>query len=246
MQNIYIIFMKKSIYLFLTSLLILSACVHAAQQPVSIGGKTFSFKTPKKSAHYESNTPAHSSVLPLPPLNVVVDVNFDLTEKSSISIMKDRKEYGVGATIIDANKLAMRRLIDSAALDGIYDVSYQACWPDNSCHEGFFQFAVDRSISSSYQDFRGQQNVTVNLAQIAFFPKDIHIKRGTKVMWQNDDDVEHYVNTDAHPSHTYFPPQNSRILKKGETFFLTFDRPGVYLYHCSAHASQMVGTILVD
>src|SRR3989344_2367751 len=54
------------------------------------------FQSPRKSAHYESNTPAHGAVLAAPPVNVVIDFNFDLAKPSTISITKDVMEYGQG------------------------------------------------------------------------------------------------------------------------------------------------------
>ena len=70
------------------------------------------------------------------------------------------------------------------------------------------------------------------------------VSKGTKVTWKNEDPVIHYVNTDQHPEHSYYPPMNSQTLSKGDTFTLTFDRPGLYPYHCSAHR-RMTGTLLV-
>lgn len=208
--------------------------------------RSTAFETSKKSAHYESNTPAHGMTLAAPPLNVVIDFNFDLALPSSISITSGGNEYGTGPTTIDANKLAMRRAFDPSALDGLYTVTYQACWPDKSCHDGSFQFAIDRTQAAAALDLRGQTAVNVHLKDIAFAPATIRIRKGTTVTWTNDDTVEHYVNTDAHPSHTYFPAQNSRALKAGETYTVAFQTPGAYPYHCSAHADAMRATILVE
>lgn len=61
-------------------------------------GQKFVFGTPKKAAHYESNTPAHGMVLSAPPINVVIDFNFDLAPPSRMSIMSNGKEYGTGET----------------------------------------------------------------------------------------------------------------------------------------------------
>lgn len=216
-----------------------------ASSPVS-APSAVTFGTPKKSAHFESSTPAHGTTLPAPPTNVVIDFNFDLVSNSSITVTKQGKEYGVGSTTIDANKLAMRRNMDASAPDGLYSVTYRACWPDGSCHDGHFQFAIDRTKTSAALDLRGQSVVTVHLKDIAFVPDTIRIRSGTTVNWVNDDTVEHYVNTDAHPSHTYFPAQNSRALKKGDTFSVAFTDPGAYPYHCSAHADTMRGLILVE
>ena len=199
----------------------------------------------KKSAHYETNTPAHGSILAAAPVNVVIDFNFDLAAPSAISITKDGKEYGRGETIIDTNRLSMRRSFAADAPDGLYKVEYKACWPDRSCHDGNFEFAIDRSGVSSYENMQGKKEVTIRMSEIMFTPKNIVITLGTKVIWINDENVEHYVNTDSHPAHTYHPAQNSRSLAKGASYSVIFDKPGAYPYHCSAHAGTMVGNIVV-
>lgn len=204
------------------------------------------FDNPKKSAHYESNTPSHGSVLAEAPINTVINFNFDLAKNSSISITKDGKEYGMGEIAIDVNKLSMRRNVDPNAPDGVYTVSYKACWPDGSCHDGTFQFAIDRKAADTYTDFRGKKEVAVDLANITFVPQNIRISKGTKVIWTNSDSVEHYINTDSHPAHTYYSAQNSKALKKGDSYLVTFDKAGIYPYHCSAHAGSMAGSILVE
>lgn len=204
------------------------------------------FQNPKKAAHYESNTPAHGVVLGAPPINIIIDFNFDLAKPSSISITKDGKEVGIGETKIDTNKLALRRDVDPSAPDGKYTVNYKACWPDGSCHDGSFQFAVMRSEADKAEDMRNTNTVNIDLASIAFSPKDIRISKGTKVVWTNTDDTVHYVNTDSHPAHTYYKEQNSKALYEGDTFSLIFDTPGAYPYHCSAHADTMMGSILVE
>lgn len=204
------------------------------------------FNKPKKSAHYESNTPAHGSTLAAPPINVVIDFNFDLAVPSAISVTKDGREYGQGETVIDSNKLSMRRGLAPEAPEGKYIVSYKACWPDRTCHDGSFEFAIDRTQASSYESLKGKSEITIRMSEIMFAPKNIVISPGTKVTWVNDEDIEHYVNTDSHPAHTYYPKQNSRSLAKGDTFTVTFEKPGVYPYHCSAHAQTMTGSIIVS
>lgn len=206
----------------------------------------FSFSTPKKSAHYESNTPEHAAVLAGVPINVVVNVNFDLTNKSSIFITKDGKDFGVGTTALDSNKLTMRRNIDPNSPDGVYTVNYKACWPDGSCHDGTFQFAIDRNRSQQFENLTGKKEATIKMSEIAFKPINITVDKGTKVTWINDDSVVHYVNTDSHPAHTYEPDQNSKALAQNQSYSYTFEKAGIYPYHCSAHAGVMTGTILVE
>lgn len=218
----------------------------------SIGGSgNYKFQDPKKSAHYESNTPAHAYVLAGVPVNVVIDFNFDLAKGSSISLSNSGKEYGLGETVIDANQLAMRRNVDSSAPDGVYTVSYKACWADGSCHDGNFQFAIDRAKAAGFVDMRNQKEVTVSLKNTSFNPQNLKVSAGTKVTWVNEDDVVHTVNTGADNTgsdhaHTYFKSQNSRNLDKADTFSVTFEKVGIYPYHCTPHASFMTGSILVE
>lgn len=204
------------------------------------------FGNPKKSAHYESNTPSHAAILAGVPVNVVIDFNFDLAKPSAISVKSGSKEYGLGETAIDTNKLAMRREMDPQAPDGLYDVAYTACWPDGSCHEGNFQFAIDRSLAKDFTDRRGSTEVEIDMKDLSFTPRNILVSRGTKTTWINRDAAEHFVNTETHPAHTYFPAQNSRGLQMGDAFSVTFERAGIYPYHCSAHAAIMAGQILVE
>ncbi len=215
------------------------------------------FGTAKKSAHWESNTPEHGTILAGVPVNVVVDFNFDLASPSEIRVyssgVKNPRtgtttpiDITSGETSIDTNRLTMRRAIVSQAPDDTYTVEYKACWPDGSCHDGNFQFAINRTLADGYTDFRGKKDVTIDLKDIEFFPKKIRVSRYTRVTWKNIDSVDHYINTDSHPSHTFFPMQNSKVLKPKEAFALVFSEPGVYPYHCSAHAQTMTGTILVE
>jgi plastocyanin len=203
------------------------------------------FTHPKKSAHFETSTPAHGSTLAAVPVDVVIDFNFDLADNSTIKITKDGKDYGTGNTQVDTNKLTMRRQMDKSAPDGIYTVEYNACWPDRSCHDGYHQFAIDRNLQSSYENMRDKQAVTIKMSEIMFKPKNILISSGTKVTWVNDDADVHYVNTDSHPAHTQVLDLNSKALNKGDSFNYTFTKTGAYPYHCSAHEANMKANIVV-
>jgi plastocyanin len=244
--------MKKYTYILLIGLVVLGGyyLLVGKEAPVPSytkqSGEEIVFSNPKKSAHYESNTPAHGSVLASSPINIVIDFNFDLISKSSISITDTNNvEYGVGDILVDDNKLALRREVATLP-DGLYTVNYSACWPDGSCHKGYFQFAVDHSLIENYTDMRNQDEVVIRMSDISFTPKDIRVSSGTHITWINDDDLTHYVNTDAHPSHTYHLAHNSKALAKGEEFSIVFDKAGIYPYHCSAHAHSMIGSIVVE
>lgn len=212
----------------------------------SVDKMQFVFEDPKKSAHFESNTPSHGAILAGVPINIVIDFNFDLAKPSEIMIQKDGSNYGVGESVIDDNKLVLRRKMNSNSPDGLYKVNYKACWPDGSCHDGNFAFAIDRSLSEGFVDQTGKKEVTIKLSHIMFDPQNIKISKGSKVTWVNEDSVKHYINTDSHPAHTYFLLQNSKALEKGESYSTYFDIPGIYPYHCSTHADTMIGNILVE
>lgn len=215
-------------------------------QPSAGDQQETSFANPKKSAHFETSTPAHASTLATVPVDVVIDFNFDLADSSAIKIEKDGKDYATGSTTVDSNKLTMRRQMDQRAPDGVYTVNYNGCWPDRTCHDGNFQFAVKRSLLSTYQDMKGQKTITIKLSQLKFQPMNVRVSPGTMVTWVNDDNETHYVNTDSHPAHTHVPGLNSKALAKGASYSFTFEKIGAYPYHCSAHATQMTGNIVVE
>lgn len=229
----------------------ISSVVIAALLLASIpaaGAQSNKFENPKKTPHYESNVPEHGTTLPAAPINVVLNFNFDLHKKSSISIKMGNKEYGVGALTIDSSKLAMRMAVSPSAPNGKYTVSYNACWPDGSCHQGNFAFAINKNDANAkkFQNMRNKKEVTVRLSQVKFQPAQIRISKGTKVTWVNDDNFEHSINSDPHPGHNYLPAQNSPLLKRGGKFSMTFSTPGFYPYHCSPHASFMKAAIIVE
>lgn len=215
-------------------------------QPTPGAQQKASFANPKKGAHFETSTPEHASTLATVPVDVVINFNFDLAGNSKITIEKDGKDYGVGGTSFDSNKLTMRRQMDQTAPDGVYTVKYDGCWPDKTCHDGHFQFAVDRGLLRSYQDMKGQKTITIKMSQIKFQPMNLRVSPGTQVTWVNDDAEIHYVNTDSHPAHTHVPSLNSKALAKGQSYSFTFDKVGAYPYHCSAHAADMTGSLVVE
>src|SRR3989344_734465 len=216
----------------------------------------YNFSNPKKSAHYESNTPEHAAILAGTPINVVINFNFDLAKPSEIRVYSSGVknpttgttspiDIAVGEIVIDANKLNMRRALDPKAPDDKYTVEYKACWPDGSCHDGSFEFAIDRTLSSQFVDQTNKKEITINMSEIMFKPQNIKVSKGTKITWVNDENAGHYVNTDPHPGHSYYPAQNSEYLEKSESYSLTFDQAGIYPYHCSSHTS-MTGNLLVE
>lgn len=201
----------------------------------------------KKTPHFVDSSPSNREVFAANPVNVVINFDFDLAGSSTISIQKDGQEIGVGMTQISDNKLTMRRELKPDLNDGVYHVNYKACWPDQSCHEGYFTFQMDSNQKSSYQNLTNQKEVTIRMTDLKFEKPKILISPNTKVTWINTENTSHYVNTDPHPSHTYFSAQNSLEIVPNAQFSVTFTQPGEYPYHCSAHVpDNMFGRIIVQ
>lgn len=215
---------------------------NTSETATNSGRENLSFK---KTPHYLGNAPSHNATLPGAPTNIVIDFDFDLGKGSSIKIVKDGIDYGRGETTIDSSGLSLRRYIDEGSPDGLYQVTYNACWPDGSCHEGNFQYKIDRSALLKFVDLKGKKEIVIPIENYSFAPRDISVSRGTKITWQNRDRLSHTINSDPHPGHTYFPALNSRILNYNDSFSVVFNEPGVYLYHCSVHP-EMSGVIVVE
>jgi methionine-rich copper-binding protein CopC len=107
------------------------------------------FGTPMESPHWMNNTPAHGSTLSSVPANVFLDFDFDLGPGGNITMMMGGRDYGLGETMISADNRMMWRQMDPSAPDGTYNVTYSACWPDGTCDDGFFEFAVGRMSAAA-------------------------------------------------------------------------------------------------
>lgn len=115
---------------------------HPTEQPTQ--PEQFQFAESKKSAHYVSNSPAHGTTLTAIPARIQLKFNFDLAPPSEINIRHSNgMSYSSGPTVISQDKLTLTREMDPNAPKGLYTVTYNACWPDRTCHEGNFQFGVN-------------------------------------------------------------------------------------------------------
>jgi methionine-rich copper-binding protein CopC len=95
-----------------------------------------------KSAHYVSSDPANNALLTKTPAKVTVKFNFNLATGSKISVSRDGNDVTSGSTQISTDKLSMSTQVN-ANKTGNYKVSYTACWPDGSCHDGSFGFSIE-------------------------------------------------------------------------------------------------------
>ncbi|OPY28294.1 MAG: plastocyanin [Methanocella sp. PtaU1.Bin125] len=76
----------------------------------------------------------------------------------------------------------------------------------------------------------------VSMKNRAFVPQELTVSAGDTVTWTNDDPMLHDVDLGA--------LGESPDLRKGETYSMTFDRPGTYDYVCNIHPG-MAGKIVV-
>jgi plastocyanin len=77
----------------------------------------------------------------------------------------------------------------------------------------------------------------VLIENYAFGTAQLTVSVGTKVTWMNKDGVQHSVTTDD----KIF---DSGLLKQNQEFSHTFDKAGVYPYHCTPHPNMKAEIIV--
>ncbi|MGA2783734.1 MAG: plastocyanin/azurin family copper-binding protein [Candidatus Bathyarchaeia archaeon] len=118
---------------------------------------------------------------------------------------------------------------------------------------GFYNLYLhDIGVSSSYLrgNRAGNRRIQVVVVKIPrgaaenlhinFEPAVISLQIGVNntVTWMNEDD-------DWHTAHSNIPEFYSNLIQPGGNFTHTFERPGVYPYHCDPHP-WMTGKITVN
>jgi plastocyanin len=84
--------------------------------------------------------------------------------------------------------------------------------------------------------------VRVELRTFQFAPGTLRVSLGSKVVWINEDEIEHTVSAGT-PSERD-PAFNAVLSGKGKTTERTFDRPGTFTFFCDRH-QFMRGTITI-
>lgn len=94
--------------------------------------------------------------------------------------------------------------------------------------------------SSEHAHEGGAQSVKaeVDIKSMAFAPGKVTMKRGSVVIWTNNDSVSHTVTADNGDG------PKSKTLAPGQIYTFVFDKAGTFSYHCSLH-TQMKGTVTV-
>jgi plastocyanin len=88
-----------------------------------------------------------------------------------------------------------------------------------------------------------QSDSPVDMKNLAYAPKEIHVAPGSTVTWTNDDALQHTVTADDGSF-------DSGLLDPSATFTQEFDTPGVYPYFCQPHGGPggvgMSAVVVVD
>ncbi|MBI3739347.1 MAG: redoxin family protein [Chloroflexi bacterium] len=229
------------ITLLLAGLLLLAACTQTVPTPDTIVKPT---EHPVK--HFVDAYPKQGDQFARVPDKVVVNFDVMLDSQSSITVMRAGAPLQTGAPAFGQNKISMSVGLPGDAGDGQYLVKFQGCLRDQTCNDGQFTFTVDSKSASTYSDFTGKSDVTIRMKDIQFSPRLVRVSPGTRITWINDDPIPHFVNSDPHPSHNAIPPLNTLELAQNASYSFTFDQPGEWSYHCSAHVpANMYGRVLV-
>ncbi len=85
------------------------------------------------------------------------------------------------------------------------------------------------------------ENNTVAISNFKFAQQKITVKKGATVTWNNEDPAEHNVVFDDSSAGEV---EAGKLISKGESVSFTFDKVGIFPYHCIPHP-YMTGTVEV-
>ena len=82
-------------------------------------------------------------------------------------------------------------------------------------------------------------NGAVAISEFVFRPSTVSVSSGGTVTWTNDDEAAHSIR-DTSPMES----PESKALNRGDSFSITYPRPGTYSYVCGIH-NYMQGAVEV-
>ena len=85
--------------------------------------------------------------------------------------------------------------------------------------------------------------IVVNIAKMKYDNTDLKIKAGDTVVWINQDVMPH--NVEFQPGVTGDSDLKGPMLKKDQSYSITFNEAGEYAYHCTPHPF-MRGKVTVE
>jgi plastocyanin len=112
-----------------------------------------------------------------------------------------------------------------------------------------FVLAVCAGVAMTIPAFAADASVSIK--NIAYNPPTVTIRQGERVTWTNNDTVGHSVTSDTgtfdstKSGKTCSPSDSTGCIQPGDRFFITFNAPGTFAYHCTVH-SNMHGKVVVE
>lgn len=104
---------------------------------------TPTFTTELRPDAVTATSPAHRSRLKALPVELAVAFQRVVIGTPTVSVRRDGVEYAAGDAVTSSDQLTIRRGLLPAAPDGVYTVNYYACFADNDCATGYFQFSLE-------------------------------------------------------------------------------------------------------
>lgn len=108
---------------------------------------------------------------------------------------------------------------------------------------GYFFMQKSANLEGAIKENNSQVeqvgNSTVTIANFAFSPQTITVKKGSTITWTNQDSVGHTVTSDTGSE------LDSPLLSKGQSYSKTFNEVGTFNYHCTPHPN-MKGIVVVE
>lgn len=104
---------------------------------------TPTFSTELRPDAVTATSPAHRSRLKTVPPELAVTFQRVVIGTPTVSVRRDGVEYAAGDAVTSSDQLTIRRGLLPVAPDGVYTVNYYACFTDNDCATGYFQFSLE-------------------------------------------------------------------------------------------------------
>ena len=85
-------------------------------------------------------------------------------------------------------------------------------------------------------------DAAIAIRTFQFAPDTLRVKAGTRVIWTNDDDIEHTITSGTPDDST--GPFHGVAAKRGATYSAVLNEAGTFRYFCDRHRF-MNGTVIV-
>lgn len=219
--------------------------VNQNQQNQNQGGQDN--QNEQKTSNFTSSTPNNAETLPAAPSSVIVQTSTpSQVQNSSITITNNNQDYGTGDTLIGNDGRSLRRTFDPNAPEGTYVVTYKTCGTDGNCQTGKFQFKIDKSNTSGYEDQRNKATVNITFANDKFYPENVLVSKGTRVTWNNDSSSAFAIISGPSGTTNYFSNLNSNSIAPNGSYTFTLSQTGYYPYHTTVNEQTINGRVAVQ